>query len=46
MPSLIPADLVVRESKFNIYETVFNFVIPDNIDDLQCLPAKFQIYWE
>lgn len=39
-------ELVFKESKFNLYETVFYFVVPDHIDELQCLPSKFQIYWE
>ncbi len=42
-----PSDLVVRESKFNVFEAVFALVIPDNIDKLQCLPpAKFYVFWE
>jgi hypothetical protein len=43
---LTSAELVFKESKFNLYETVFYFVIPEHIDELQCLPSKFQIYWE
>ena len=35
----------LRESKLNVYETVFNIVIPDFIDDFECLP-NFQIYWD
>jgi hypothetical protein len=35
----------VKESKLNIYESVFNIAIFDYIDELQCLP-KFQIFWE
>ncbi|CDW74666.1 set domain containing protein [Stylonychia lemnae] len=44
--NLTPSELIVRESKLNIYETVFNIVINDNIDTLQCIPTKFQIFWE
>ena len=28
----------VRESKFNIYDTVFNMAVPDFIDDYECIP--------
>lgn len=28
----------VKESKINIYESVFNLAIPDNIDELSCIP--------
>ena len=31
-------EMVFKESKFNLYETVFYFVIPEYIDELQCLP--------
>ena len=35
----------VRETKLNVYETVFNIAIVDYIDELQCLPS-FQVFWE
>ena len=44
--TLTPSELIVRESKFNVLEPVFNMVVPENVDLIQCLPTKFQIFWE
>jgi hypothetical protein len=37
---------VVRESRLNVFEPVFSLVVPDHVEDYQCLPGGFQLYWD
>ena len=36
---------MVRTTHLNVYETVFDLAIMDNIDILECVP-DLRIYWE
>jgi hypothetical protein len=36
---------LVKETKLNLYEPVFQLAIPPFLEDYQCLPG-FQVYWD
>ena len=38
-------DIKVRTTHMNIYESVFNIVVVDNIDLIECMP-NVKLYWE